>query len=178
MYKALDIANFFIDMKNSTPEDYTTNLGVNKLVYFAQGCSLARNDRPLFSEQIQAWDLGPVVRSVYDAFSPCGNRPISSVYSKYSSELFNAEDLDLLIDVFNFYGQYTPFALVNLTHEKDTPWREVYEKGKNNVISPESMKSYFIKHPLQSVAYALPANTVGYRDPADGLLVLPADYAD
>lgn len=178
MYTAIDIANFFVDMKNSTPEDYTTNLGVNKLVYFAQGCSLARNGRPLFSDEIQAWDLGPVVRSVYDAFSPCGSRPISSVCGAYSPNLFSPDDLELLMDVFNYFGQFTPYALVNMTHEQGTPWREVYVRGQNNPISTEQMKAYFINHPLQPANYHIPSETVGHRDPADGLLVLPADYAD
>ena len=35
--RALDVANFFIDLYNTIPEGQITNLSLNKLLYFAQG---------------------------------------------------------------------------------------------------------------------------------------------
>ena len=36
MCRAIDVANFFIDLANSDPDDCMTNLRVNKLLYFAR----------------------------------------------------------------------------------------------------------------------------------------------
>ena len=45
MLKALDVANFFVEMAKRTPEDEMTNMRVNKLLYFAQGLSLTTLER-------------------------------------------------------------------------------------------------------------------------------------
>ena len=58
MIKAIDIANFFIDLSNSLEEELMTNLKVNKLVYLAQAWSLVRLGKPLFCENIQAVRTG------------------------------------------------------------------------------------------------------------------------
>ena len=58
MATVFDFANFFIDLANKTDDDYITNLKLNKLLYFAQGVSLARTNNPLFQEAIEAWKFG------------------------------------------------------------------------------------------------------------------------
>ena len=68
MLKAIDVANFFVDLANSDPDDCMTNLRVNKLLYFAQAWSVVRRNKPLFEEDMQAWKYGPVVPEVYTAF--------------------------------------------------------------------------------------------------------------
>lgn len=178
MYTALDVANFFVDMFNTDPENHITNLHVNKLIYFAQGCSLARNGRPLFPEEFRAYPYGPVVKQVYDAFAPCGRNPISSCAGEYNPSIFSADDLDLLVDVYNEYGQYNSSALVSMTHQPDTPWSSVYEEDRRNLIPNESIRNYFLEHPLKTFSFVPSGNTPGYRDPADGRLVLPVEYAE
>ena len=79
MLKAIDVANFFVDLANSDPDDCMTNLRVNKLLYFAQAWSVVRRNKPLFEEDMQAWKYGPVVPEVYTAFSACGRERIASV---------------------------------------------------------------------------------------------------
>ena len=51
--KAIDIANFFIDYNSHCVDETITNLKLNKLLYFAQGYSLALYDKPLFSENLK-----------------------------------------------------------------------------------------------------------------------------
>ena len=58
MLKAIDVANFFVDLANSDPDDCMTNLRVNKLLYFAQAWSVVRRNKPLFEEDMQAWKYG------------------------------------------------------------------------------------------------------------------------
>ena len=177
MLKAIDIANFFIDLAIHDPNDAMTNMRVNKLVYFAQGHSLARNREPLFNEKIEAWDYGPVTRSVYDAFKPCGNNKIEYVSGDYSSTLFSIEQMELLLDVMREYGQYSTSKLVDLSHSQDSPWERVFKPHEDNEISQKSMQEYFSKYPLKH--FQLPDvsadDCVGYTG-EDGLTVLPAEY--
>lgn len=180
MLKALDVANFFIDLTKDDPEDVMTNLRVNKLLYFAQGWSLVRNSEPLFEDEIQAWKYGPVVPAVYRTFSEHGHNRIATVRGEYSPDLFSSEQLELLLDIAREYGQYTSSALVGITHRAGTPWKKVYTEGKNNPITQESMRGYFAgEKPLPT--FEIDDNEddyVGYRDPETGHYVLPADWDD
>ncbi len=179
MCRAIDVANFFIDLANSDPDDCMTNLRVNKLLYFAQAWSLVRRGKPLFPDELQAWKFGPVVPSVYQAFKPCGRERISSVSGEYSADVFSTEELELLIDVARKYGRYTSPALVDMTHRPGSPWEAVYAPGQNNTISTDCLKAYYSQKALLP-AYEVPEapedQYIGHRDPSDGLLVLPKEY--
>ena len=180
MLKALDVANFFVDLANNTVEECMTNLRVNKFLYFAQAWSLVRLNKPLFEEEIQAWQLGPVVPSVYRAFQPCGYDRIKDVATDYSLEAFSPEQIELLLDVARYYGQYSSTKLIDMTHEKGGPWDEVYEMGVPFiVISKDNMKNYFSKEELPSFKFTYNPETdvIGHRD-AEGYLVLPKEYDD
>ncbi|MFU7502447.1 MAG: Panacea domain-containing protein [Candidatus Tisiphia sp.] len=48
--------------------DTITQLKLQKLIYFAQGVSLALLDRPLFNEEIEAWKQEAVVRVLQKIF--------------------------------------------------------------------------------------------------------------
>lgn len=179
MLKAVDVANFFVDLSASMEEELMTNLKVNKLVYFAQAWSLVRLKRPLFEEDILAWPYGPVIKSVYDAFRPCGKNNIEHVFGCYSQDKFNDEELNLLVDVALEYGQYTSTTLVNITHKPNSPWSQVYKDHENSVISLESIRKYFSNlKPLASFNPVIhEKDFIGYRD-ADGVLVLPKEWDD
>jgi len=144
-FTALDIANFYICAANSTPGDSIDNLKLNKLLYFAQGRFLSELGRPLFSDEIQAWDYGPVVPSVYHTFKICGQHSIESPQADVNETRMTSEEIDLLLDIYDNYGKYTGVALKNMTHKKGTPWQSVYVKGANNVIEPSAMKEWFDK---------------------------------
>lgn len=181
MCTAIDVANFFVDMANNDPDDCMTNLRVNKFLYFAQAWSLVRRGKRLFDSPIQAWQYGPVVPEVYQAFKPCGRERISSVSGEYSPDLFDDEELNLLIDVLMEYGRYSSPALVEFTHAKGTPWEKVYNSEQRGIeISDKSLKEYFsAQKPLQT--FILPevpeSDYIGYRN-SDGILVLPKEYDD
>lgn len=182
MLKAVDVANFFIDMANNDPDDCMTNLRLNKLLYFAQAWSLIRNHKPLFNEDIQAWKYGPVIPSVYKTFKPCGRERIASVSDdNFSMNKFSTDELQLLIDILEEYGQYSSPALVKLTHSNDGPWKKVYDEYSNEVITQDSLINYFSKkQPLKTfqVPKTSECDFVGYRDKQDGLLILPKEYDD
>lgn len=139
-----NVANFFIDLALNSEDDNITNLQLNKLLYFAQGHYLARTGKPLFDEEIEAWKYGPVVPCVYQAYKVCGRSPIGAVDENYTPDVFGKEELSLLMDVACRYSQYSPSALVEITHRPDTPWSAVFNLfEKNIVIKKQDMKEYF-----------------------------------
>ena len=97
MYKALDIANWFLIKNNAEVveheadnDDYEvyekiTHLKLQKLLYYAQGISLAIHDKPLFRENIVAWPHGPVVKEVYDIFCKYGRNFIDISEDEYNA---------------------------------------------------------------------------------------------
>jgi uncharacterized phage-associated protein len=46
---------------------------LQKLLYYAQGFAMVILGKPLFDEDFEAWDYGPVLRAVYDKFKGYGS---------------------------------------------------------------------------------------------------------
>ena len=64
-------------------EQPITNLSLNKLVYLAQVESLQRRgQKPLFSDEIEAWQYGPVEPAVYHLFKHFGRAAVSISYEQ------------------------------------------------------------------------------------------------
>lgn len=135
------IANYFIWRANADEEfgDNITNLKLQKLIYYAQGFSLALNNKPVFNEQIKAWNHGPVAPSLYAKFKEFGANPIPTPEC-FDPERIDLETRGLLEDVYSVYGQYSAWGLRNLTHE-EPPWKDTSTGG---VISREKMRRFFI----------------------------------
>ena len=61
---ALDVANFLIHQSGYTK----TLLQIQEMSYIAHGYMLALRNRPLFRDNVEAWDDGPVIPSLHHAF--------------------------------------------------------------------------------------------------------------
>jgi uncharacterized phage-associated protein len=88
---------------------------LHKLLYYCQGHHIATFGRPLFSETITAWDMGPVVGQLWYQ-EKAGQAPI------LTSTLGEAE-LNTVGYVVSRYGALTGHDLEVLTHH-DAPWLE------------------------------------------------------
>lgn len=166
MANIYDVANFFIDVAVRGKDDFITNLKLNKLLYYAQGSYLARTGRSLFTDEIEAWPLGPVVPTVYQKYKVCGSSPIQSVDEDYSFAKFTPDEKAALIDVMCEFGRFTGSELVSLTHRPGTPWSDTKESGKN-VIDNELIKAYFTANPVPTTDEALSHIPVVEKLPAD-----------
>jgi uncharacterized phage-associated protein len=143
---ALIIASYFIQKANSKSENDLTNLKLQKILYLAQGkyLGLHGEKHPLFTESIEAWQFGPVVRDVYNVFSECGASPITVLDIPD-----NAVTLDLDEEVtehldtgWDGYGIYSASYLVDLTHKQD-PWMKNYQPSTKNTIPVSDMVAFF-----------------------------------
>ena len=76
MYDVLDIARFVINYCNDREYDIS-NLRLQKLLYFIQAYYLGlKNKMPLFKEDFEAWDFGPVIPCVYQEYKAFGGSNI------------------------------------------------------------------------------------------------------
>lgn len=135
-----DVANYFLAKVNPEFGDLISNLKLQKLVYYAQGFSLAILGEPLFDEPIEAWEHGPVVPELYHAYKGYGAEPIPPVSFAIIDGVFDEEQLDVLEQVHAVYGQFSAWKLRNMTHE-EKPWLEAIDEDKT--ISHEAMEAFF-----------------------------------
>lgn len=140
-YNVLDVVNKLLLCACNTNEgaEFMSNMKLQKMLYYQQGCHLAYFDEPLFDDEIEAWMYGPVVPEMYEFFKSNGCQGIPPLYLT-SVELTDKEET-LFGEVFRTYNDYSSIGLMNLTH-KERPWKEA-GVGVGHVISKESMKKYF-----------------------------------
>ena len=141
------IANKILDMREETGGSLTI-MQLIKLVYIADGWALALLGRPLAWENPEAWQYGPVFRSVYRAFAGNGARPVTSRVMVPGTNLpvtanFTADEEALIRQVVDSYGKLSAYALSNLTHQPGTPWQKAYERALYADIDIDETKSHF-----------------------------------
>lgn len=141
------IANRILDIRSETGESLTI-MQLIKLVYIADGWSMALLNKPLASETPEAWQYGPVYRTVYNAFSGIGSRPVETRAVVRGTSIpitdnFTAEEENLIRMVVNAYGKLSAFALSNLTHMAGTPWSKAYSRGLYADIDEAEMAEHF-----------------------------------
>ena len=142
MFKALDIANMYINLANGLG-DHIDNLKLNKMLYYAQGWHLARFGEPLFDDTIEAWEYGPVIPAVYHAYKMCGDNAIAEPINVFDEHALTNDQLSLLTDVYITYGKFTGNELVRRTHRPGSPWSSVFVRGANNEVDKEALRVYF-----------------------------------
>lgn len=169
-YSAKDIANWFlwknkveqIENENEYDDKYEvyeglSHLKLQKLLYFAQGVSLAIDGESLFSDKIYAWTHGPVIREVYDKFKKYGRNDIELSLSNKEMEVIEELELDvkasnILNLVYENFGIYTAWQLREMTHIPSGPWETtVRTKGMNKEINLSLIKDYFSKNVVEDV---------------------------
>jgi len=105
-------------------------------------------DKPLFSDEVLAWQWGPVVGAVYTQYSSYGPNKIVPADEGHAPKLMSAT-ADFLKQVVSFFGRYTATQLSEATHEEE-PWREAREgtpahKASGVPIPQLLMKTYYRK---------------------------------
>lgn len=138
VHKALDIAKTFTTFVNPEYGDFLSNLKIQKLLYYAQGFSLALHHAPLFEEKIVAWQYGPVVEEVYQELKDY-NGSIPQFDDQYYSHLSESE-IELLKEVYDVYGQFSATKLVEMAHN-ETPWKTTPIRKE---ISYQKLKRHFL----------------------------------
>jgi len=148
-YSASQIANFFL-LKAKNDERPITMLKLVKLCYIAHGWYLAVRNCGLIDENIEAWQYGPVVPSVYHEFKHFERNPIDSLATEaiFDGMNFRFETPEIpkhdnvtrsiLEKVWDVYKNMRAGAFIDKTHLENTPWSKHYEKGNPNKAIPDA----------------------------------------
>ena len=116
---------------------------LNKLLYFAQGHALTELGHELFTNNIDAWDHGPVVAVVYSGFDKIVERTKKDGISDIQ---ISPDEMNIIMDVWNQYRGFTASELVDITHQEGSPWLDTYKPGTKNLHIPkELIKRYFAR---------------------------------
>ncbi len=139
-----------------------TNLGLQKLTYFAHSFYLLRTNRPLVQGFFEAWTHGPVHPAIYAAFKRsgaaviCGLAKRRDLRTDIESDIPKIDDPDfdaVIRQTLVSFGSLSAGQLVRLSHARDGPWDVVYKKTKSQSvmglrISNDLIKDRFKYHKL------------------------------
>ncbi|MBX7147078.1 MAG: DUF4065 domain-containing protein [Alphaproteobacteria bacterium] len=138
LYKASDIAKEFVQIAAKYGERLS-HMKLQKLVYFAHGWHLGLTGKPLLDETIEAWQYGPVIRSLYDEYKRNGSQLLTP-HALQNQPQSLPEAVKILIEkIWNLYGHFTAFQLSSLTHEEGSPWYQVTHFYKDLAKLPQGL---------------------------------------
>lgn len=157
-HSAMGIANEFL--RKQGKEHSLTHMQLQKLVYIAHGWNLAINGKPLTSNEIEAWDNGPVYPDMYQHLKRYGGRAISDLIHEgddsavffrgsprgheYKANDLTLEEEAVINSVWENYGAHHAFRLSELTHSPGTPWSETYYNiGRSALIRDPLIERHF-----------------------------------
>lgn len=137
MYSALEIAKYIIDKctKDRCP---VSNLQLQKILYYVQR-EFLRQGTLAFSEEIEAWQFGPVVREVYRQYCGFGAMPIRM---RYAVSL-DPDYMRIINSIVEKKRRLNPWDMVSDTHGSGKAWDLIYRDGAGNyqVIPQELIRS-------------------------------------
>jgi uncharacterized phage-associated protein len=157
MYEARKICNCLLARYDSKRHDLT-NLRLNKLLFFIHGESLKIRPNGLIRNHFEAWQFGPVIRSVFDTFKVYGDNIITmpAYYLDYASgkevpipyDDISQSDVRIIEQAFDEYSRLSTGQLVALSHESGGPWDLVYgailsDRSQSALIPNELIRRHF-----------------------------------
>ena len=153
--QAQRIADFFTKkaMDNSYKGENMTPLKVQKLLYYAYAWKYSLQKEKIFTDQMEAWEYGPVVPDVYHELKKYGYSPINEL--KTDPELLSSELRDYLNTIWHSYGEYSATMLSDMTHDEE-PWK-IAHASDSKIITDESLAEFYSE---ESAGSLLPLNTV------------------
>jgi uncharacterized phage-associated protein len=138
--QAIRAAKYLIARSGEVTGEPLCNLKLQKLLYYAQGFALGIRGQRLFLTDLEAWNLGPVVRPVRDRFK-CGRSPINPEPG-FDAGDYLPENRELLDAILETYGKLPAIRLMGLTHA-EPPWFEAYNIARNTPLEISTMKDFF-----------------------------------
>lgn len=165
-YDARAVANFVLELAESFGEPLT-QLSLLKIVYFAHGWYLVKTGVPLVAQPVECWKYGPVIKVIRDAFKEYGSEPIRSKATKLDIRTgevisvapdINEEDGKFVSDIFRTYRVYGAWRLSDMTHDKGSPWDNVWNASSavgslGLRIKNEDIRAYFSRMTLPEVLH-------------------------
>lgn len=140
-YDALDVSEYIIYYIQSTG-GIISPLKLQKILYFIQADFLVSTGKPCFSDEIFAYDYGPVIPSVYQKYKIYGGGFIPCRYS--DSFIINKADKERINEMVDLCQPYSATELTAIIHQQ-APWKNNYHSDSHAVITKAEIEEYFRK---------------------------------
>lgn len=118
---------------------------LQKLLFFVASEYAKETKTPLLTEQFQAWDYGPVLRSVYDEYRSFGGSPIRA-YAKdaagKSQMIDETKDEALRRAVDRIWDHAKGLSAVHLsriTHVEGSAWFKTFQRSRSGAIPNDEL---------------------------------------
>lgn len=124
------IANFVLDRADERRQEIT-NLDLQKIVYFLHGHYLTEFHEPLVIDEFEAWNYGPVHRTLYEAFREYNETAIEGRAFAFDPVRRQRREMPALSDpkvvnaisrLLDYYLDMPTYLRVQITHSEGTPW--------------------------------------------------------
>lgn len=142
MYMAVQLARYIVSkcIQDGCP---ISNLQLQKILYYVQK-EFLKSGKPAFSDDLEAWQFGPVVPSVYYRFCGFGAMPITFFGNNESLIEIDPADRAVIDSVVEEKRSLPPWDLVEETHKPGGAWDRVYQNGNGNhqTIPTELIKEF------------------------------------
>lgn len=143
-HSAMDFAKHIITLCTNMGNSIS-DLKLQKVLYYIQLAFILNLKEYAFSDEMEAWPYGPVVRSVYDAYSSYGSTKICLQYE--NEDVFSDREKNIIHSVLYNCINKNAWDLVEMSHVTGGPWDKIYQNGKGykKVIPKELMREYALK---------------------------------
>ena len=120
----------------------TTQIELQKLLFFAYEAYLLQTRKKLLAGYFEAWTYGPVHPEIYRSFKQFKGLPISTravkrdPFTKKETALPRLDDqgrIRHIVETVTRFSQFSAAELVALSHAKGGPWQSVVDSANNNV---------------------------------------------
>jgi len=114
-----------------------TNLKLQKSLYIAQMLHIGRYgvENSLLKDAFEAWDLGPVVPSLYHRVKIFGSLRIKNIFCD-ETESLDERAMECLEETFTATQGKTAAQLVAITHWEKGAWASHYEPNVRGIVIP------------------------------------------
>ena len=141
LYDPRAVANFIIRSRKLMRLE-TTQIEVQKLLFFSYESFLIGTGRRLVKGYFEAWQYGPVHPVVYRAFRKYGGSPIQEFataldpMTKQPIDLKEITDTAALRHINEIVSRFSGFSagqLIDISHHPRGPWQATVDKARTSV---------------------------------------------
>lgn len=142
MHDSRVVANRLLERADAIG-DALTPMQLLKLVYLSHGWMLGLYGRPLIRDDVQAWQYGPVIPRLYNAIRQFRSQPVCGPLPA-SNEALDRQELSIIDQIYDIYGQLSGPELSRMTHAVNTPWQVTYKPNEFGlVISNDVIEDHY-----------------------------------
>lgn len=117
---------------------------------------------PLISSEFEAWEFGPVQRTLYDSFKRFGREPITELarafdpirrLEKTLPRITHNSVLETISKYLPRYLSLPSFELVEITHAPGTPWSETVQRSKSSANIGMRIENNLIQERFEGIEF-------------------------